>query len=60
MPLFKRCKCEDPCEKQECLCKCHGFIRRNKLIRRTAALGGIIVGLYYAGVALGWWPNIIG
>jgi len=55
MPLFKRCKCEDPCIKDDCGCPCHGFIRRNKLIRRAAALGGIGVGIYFLGVNQGWW-----
>jgi len=23
-------------------------------------VGGMVVGLYFAGVAMGWWPNILG
>ena len=55
MPLFKRCKCEEPCVTEDCKCRCHGFIRRHKLIRRAAALGGIGVGIYFLGVNQGWW-----
>ena len=36
------------------------FVRKHKLIRRTALVGGMVVGLYFAGVAMGWWPNILG
>ena len=35
------------------------FLRKYKIIRRTAAIGGIIVGLYFAGVGLEWWPNFL-
>ena len=52
MPLFKRCKCEDEG------CKC-GLIRRHKLIRRTAALGGILVGIYFLGAAQGLWDRFL-
>jgi len=55
MPLFKRCKCDDLCEVAKCSCKCHGFIRRHKLIRRIAALAGSCVGMYFVGKAQGWW-----
>jgi hypothetical protein len=36
------------------------FVRKHKLVRRTVLLGGVVVGVYYAGVGLGWWPNILG
>jgi len=35
------------------------FLRKYKIIRRSAAVGGIIVGLYFAGVGLEWWPNFL-
>lgn len=35
------------------------FVRKHKLVRRAAAIGGIIVGLYFAGVGLGLWSNIL-
>jgi Kef-type K+ transport system membrane component KefB len=34
------------------------FVRKHKLVRRVAVIGGIVVGLYFAGVGLGVWPNI--
>ena len=36
------------------------FVRKHKLVRKIALVGGIVVGLYFAGVAMGWWPNILG
>ena len=36
------------------------FVRKHRLIRRTALVGGIVVGVYFAGVAMGLWPNILG
>ena len=35
------------------------FVRKHRLIRRTALAGGIAVGIYFAGVGLGWWPNFL-
>ena len=35
------------------------FVRENKLVRRTAVVGGLTVGVYYIGVGLGWWPNVL-
>ncbi len=35
------------------------FIRKHKLIRRTAFFGGLAVGVYFIGVAAGWWPNVL-
>jgi hypothetical protein len=35
------------------------FVRKHRLIRRTALVGGIVVGVYFAGVAMGLWPNIL-
>jgi len=58
MPLFKRCKCDDLCP-ESCACRCHGFIRRHKIIRRTAALGGILVGIYFLGAAQGLWDRFL-
>ena len=34
-------------------------IRKYRLVRRTAFFGGIAVGIYFIGVAAGWWPNFI-
>jgi len=36
------------------------FVRKHKLVRRIALVGGIVVGVYFAGVAMGLWPNILG
>ena len=36
------------------------FVRKHRLVRRTALLCGLTVGVYYIGVASGWWPNILG
>jgi len=41
MPLFKGLVAE--------------FIRKHKLIKRTALLGGALVGLYFLGTSKGWW-----
>ena len=46
MPLFKPCRCD------EADCNC-GFIRKHKLVRRTAVVGGILVGVYFLGAAQG-------
>jgi len=35
------------------------WVRERKLVRRTALVGGIVVGIYYIGVAAGWWPNFL-
>jgi hypothetical protein len=35
------------------------FIRKHRLVRRTVFAGGIVVGIYFAGVGLGWWPNFL-
>lgn len=59
MPLFKKCKCDEPCSKEDCKCRCHGFIRRHKLIRRIAAVGGALVGLYFLGASQGWWDRFL-
>jgi len=52
MPLFKRCDHNNES------CKC-GFIRRNKLVRRIAAIGGALVGLYFLGASQGWWDRFL-
>jgi hypothetical protein len=59
MPLFKRCDCPEDCDRSSCACRCHGFIRRHKLVRRTAALGGILVGVYFLGASQGWWDRFL-
>jgi len=35
------------------------FIREHKLIRRTALLGGALVGLYFLGASQGWWNRFL-
>tara|TARA_Y100001973_G_scaffold97712_1_gene154221 strand:- start:4410 stop:4550 length:141 start_codon:yes stop_codon:yes gene_type:complete len=35
------------------------WVRERKLVRRIALVGGIVVGIYYIGVAAGWWPNFL-
>lgn len=35
------------------------FLREYRPVRRLAVIGGLVVGLYYIGVAAGWWPNIL-
>ena len=35
------------------------FIRKHKLIRRTAFFGGAAIGVYFIGVAAGWWSNVL-
>lgn len=35
MPLFKKCQCNG-CDPTSCGCRCHGFIRRNRIVRRLA------------------------
>lgn len=52
MPILRRCKHDDES------CKC-GFIRRHKLIRRAAALGGALVGIYFLGAWQGWWDRFL-
>ncbi|MEO1945613.1 MAG: hypothetical protein ABGY11_15025 [Candidatus Thioglobus sp.] len=44
MPLFKGLVAE--------------FIRKHKLIKRTALLGGALVGLYFLGTSQGWWESL--
>jgi hypothetical protein len=58
MPIFRKCDCPKECG-DSCACRCHGFIRRHKLIRRTAALGGVLVGLYFLGASQGWWDRFL-
>lgn len=58
MPLFNKCKCKEPCS-ENCGCRCHGFIRRNKIVRRVAAIGGTLVGIYFLGAAQGWWERFL-
>ena len=35
------------------------FIRKHKLIKRTALLGGALVGLYFLGASQGWWDRFL-
>lgn len=58
MPLFRRCDCPEVCD-DLCRCRCHGFIRKHKLIRRTAALAGILVGIYFLGASQGLWDRFL-
>jgi len=36
-----------------------GFIRRYRVIRRTAAIGGVLVGIYFLGAWQGWWDRFL-
>lgn len=36
-----------------------GFIRRYRVIRRIAALGGTLVGIYFLGAMQGWWDRFL-
>jgi len=36
-----------------------GFIRRNKVAWREAAVGGILVGIYFLGASQGWWERFL-
>lgn len=36
-----------------------GFIRRYRVIRRTAAVGGVLVGIYFLGASQGWWERFL-
>jgi len=35
------------------------FIRKHKLVRRTAFVGGLLVGLYFLGAWQEWWPRFL-
>jgi len=35
------------------------FVRKHKLVRRTALLGGVLVGLYFLGAWQGWWDRFL-
>lgn len=35
------------------------FIREHKLIKRTAFVGGVLVGLYFLGASLEWWDRFL-
>lgn len=35
------------------------FIREHKIIRRTAAVGGVLVGIYFLGAWQGWWDRFL-
>jgi hypothetical protein len=35
------------------------FLREHKLVRRTALVGGALVGLYFLGVSQEWWPRFL-
>jgi hypothetical protein len=58
MPLFKKCQCNG-CDPSSCGCRCHGFIRRNRIVRKLAALAGTLVGIYFLGAAQGWWERFL-
>lgn len=59
MPILKKCDCDEKCDKTTCGCRCHGFIRRHKIIRRVVMLGGILVGVYFLGASQGWWSRFL-
>ena len=35
------------------------FIRKHRLIRRAAVVGGVLIGLYFLGAAQGWWSRFL-
>ena len=35
------------------------FLRKYKGVRRLAAAGGILVGLYFLGASQGWWSRFL-
>ena len=35
------------------------FLRKYRPIRRLAALGGILIGVYFLGNKLGWWDRFL-
>jgi hypothetical protein len=35
------------------------FVRKHKLVRRSAIAGGVLVGLYFLGVSQGWWERFL-
>ena len=34
------------------------FLKEYKVVRRLVLVGGATVGVYFLGVAVGWWPSI--
>lgn len=35
------------------------FLKKHRIVRRVAALGGALVGLYFLGVSQGWWDRFL-
>jgi len=35
------------------------FVRKHKLVRRAALIGGGLVGLYFLGASQGWWERFL-
>ncbi len=35
------------------------FVRKHRLVRRTAVVGGLLVGLYFLGASQGWWSRLL-
>ncbi len=35
------------------------FVRKYRLVRRTAAIGGALVGIYFLGAWQGWWDRFL-
>ena len=35
------------------------FLRKHRIIRRLAAVGGVLVGLYLLGASQGWWSRFL-
>ena len=35
------------------------FVRKHRLVRRTAAIGGALVGIYFLGAWQGWWDRFL-
>lgn len=35
------------------------FLRKYRVVRRVAALGGILIGIYFLGASQGWWDRFL-
>lgn len=35
------------------------FVRKYKLVRRSAAIAGVLVGIYFLGASQGWWERFL-
>jgi hypothetical protein len=35
------------------------FLRKHRLVRKVALLGGALVGIYFLGASQGWWERFL-